>query len=33
MVSECKKKLSLKDMPKTLVDEPGVLMDGYIALV
>ena len=33
MVFECKKELSLEDMLKALVDEPGVLMNRYIALM
>jgi hypothetical protein len=33
MVFECKRELSLEDMLKALVDEPGVLMNRYIALM
>jgi hypothetical protein len=33
MVFECKRELLLEDMLKALVDEPGVLMNRYIALM
>jgi hypothetical protein len=32
-VFECKRELKLEDLLKALVDEPGVLMNRYIALM